>query len=104
MGFFDATPEKIEKWVSGGKVKKLIGCLTSNDAIIRRLATEGMARVGNKDVYQYCQTNATSDNEKIRWSITQMLGLMGTPQAIEILSKVQDPTSKIGMRKKKIEY
>ena len=101
MSLFGATPEKIEKWTAAGKVRKLIGALSSEDAVVRRMAAEGLGKIGSPAVLAYCRDNASSMEENVRWHITQILGIIGTPEAMKILENVQDPASKISMRIKK---
>jgi HEAT repeat protein len=95
MGLFGPTLEKVEKWTAGGKVGKLLDALTSDDAVIRETAAQGLAQVGGPEVLAFCRENAHSDNDDLRWHITQVLGLMGTPEAIKILEGVMEPSEKI---------
>lgn len=103
MGLFGPTPEKVEKWVQARKVKKLIGALNSDDAIVVRMAAEGLGKVGGSEVLQYCKDNAANENKDVRWQITKILGLIGSPAAMEILGTVQDPIDAIGRRVKKAQ-
>ena len=97
MALFGPTSEKVEKWVATGKINKLIGALQSSDAVIRRLAAEGLGKIGGPQVLDFCKENASSMDENVRWHITQILGLIGTPEAMKILETVQNPAEKIGM-------
>jgi len=101
MGLFGPTPEKVEKWVSKGQVSKLISSLKSEDALIRRLASEGLAQIGGPEVMQFCKENARNSDEQLRWSVTQILGQMGTPEAMKLLGTVQDPSDAIAAQRKK---
>lgn len=101
MGLFGPTPEKVEKWVQAHKVEKLIGALKSDDAIVVRVAAEGLGQIGNSEVLQYCKDNATSENKDVRWQVTKILGLIGTPEAMDLLGKVQDPIAAMTKRVKK---
>jgi HEAT repeat protein len=101
MALFGASPEKVEKWIAKGNVKKLIGALTSEDAVIRRMTAEGLGKIGGPEVLEYCRENAVSSNQEIRWSITQILGIIGSPEAVKILETVRDPAEASGMRAKK---
>lgn len=101
MALFGPSPEKVEKWIAQGNVKKLIGALTSDDAVVRRLAAEGLGKIGGPKVLDYCRDNGTSTDQNVRWAITQILGMMGTPEAVKILESVRDPAEAIGMRAKK---
>jgi len=101
MGLFGPTAEKVENWTATGKVKKLIGCLKSDDAVIRRLASEGLAKVGGEEVLDYCRKNGQSTDTDVRWHITQILGMIGTSVAMEVLSTVEDPGAKWDEKAKK---
>ena len=95
MALFGPTPEKIEKWISKGSVGKLLKSLGTEDAIIKLMVVEGLAKLGNPEVLYYCKENATSENQEVRWQITKILGLIGTPEAMEILSMVEDPKDRM---------
>ncbi|MDP8223949.1 MAG: HEAT repeat domain-containing protein [Candidatus Lernaella stagnicola] len=95
MDLFEPTPGKVNAWAAKGNVKKLLGSLTSSDAVIRELSVEGLASIGSPEVLQYCRENADSADDIVRWDITRILGLIGTAEAIKILETV---------REKKINY
>ncbi|MCZ7582349.1 MAG: HEAT repeat domain-containing protein [Deltaproteobacteria bacterium] len=102
MSIFGVSAEKVEKWTQDGNAKKLLGALKSDDAVIRRLAAEGLAKVGGEDVLAYCKKNAQDPDKNVRWHITQILAMMGTPEAVRILAEVKDPTSEWDERAKKM--
>jgi HEAT repeat protein len=95
MGLFGPTPEKIEAWAAKGNVKKLLESVASTDAIIRELSVAALASVGSAEVLGYCRENAKSMDDTIRWDVTRILGLIGTPEALEILATVQEKKLKI---------
>jgi len=104
MALFGPTSEKIEKWAAAGNAKKLFSVLHSNDAVMRRAAIEGLAKVRGPEVFQYCRDNAHHPDQQVRWCVTQILGLIGTPEAMEILGTVLDPTDQMkrNIRKKNV--
>jgi len=91
MGLFGANPRKVEKWTESGNVTKLVKVLEASDIALRRMAIEGMAKIRDREVLDYCAMNAESPNETIRWNITQILGMIGSREAMEILASVKDP-------------
>jgi len=94
MGLFGISPKKVEKWAAEGNVEKLLGVLNYSDAAIRRLAVTELSKMRSKEVMDFCRKNANSDDEQLRWQITQILGLNGTPEAIKILEGVKQPKKK----------
>lgn len=103
MSLFGPSPEKIEKWTEQKNASKLLSCLSSDDATMRRLAAEGLGKVGGPEVLEYCKSNARNSDHNVRWHISQILGLMGTPEAMKIMQDVMDPTEAIkrGAKRKK---
>jgi HEAT repeat protein len=101
MSIFATTPDKIAKWVETRKVDKLVHALQSKDAVVCELATEGLAKIGGAEVLQYCRENARHSEQHMRWQITKILGLIGTPEAMKILETVEDPTDAIRRTAKK---
>ena len=101
MGLFGPTPEKIEKWISKGSVDKLVKYLSSEDAIIKQMSVEGLAKIGGPKVLSYCKSNANSMDDQVRWQVTKILGLIGTKQAMDILATVEDPGDRIARKHKK---
>jgi len=91
MGLFSTTLEKVERWTGERNVKKLLGCLTSSDAAVRRAATEGLGKIGGPEVIEYCRKNAQNPDDKTRWHVTQVLGQIGSPEAMAILGTVKSP-------------
>ena len=85
--------EDIDKWASKGNVKKLIGALKSSDALIRRQTVKALSEIGGPQVIEFCRENARSSNEQMRWHVTQILGLIGSREAVKILDTVKDPLS-----------
>jgi HEAT repeat protein len=100
MGLFGASPEKIEKWTEKGNIKKLIGVLNSDDAALKRMASDAMGKIGGQDVLDYCKENSENADDKVRWHVTQILGNIGTKEAMDILSTVNDPLNKMTKRLK----
>lgn len=100
MPLFETTISKVENWTATKNVKKLFGALSSADAVVQRAAAEGLSRIRTPEVLQYCRANAMDTNPKVRWHITQILGLIGTSEAMKILETVEDPTDAI---QKKLE-
>jgi HEAT repeat protein len=92
MSLLEPTAEKINKWTAERNVKKLLDALGAKDAAIQRLAVEGLSRVRGPEVFDYCRKNAKSEDRTVRWQVTQILGLIGTPDAMKILEAVDDPT------------
>ena len=92
MALFKPTIEKVQVWASKGNVKKLIEALSSSDAAVQRFAVEGLGKIGGRETLEYCRQNATNKDPKVRWHVTQILGLLGSPEAVKILSTVDDPT------------
>lgn len=95
MALFGPTPEKVAKWVDKKNVNKLIGALTSEDAMVRRKSAEGLGMIGGHEVLQFCKKNARNENKQVRWAITQILGMIGTPEAIQVMDSVMDPTDAV---------
>ncbi len=91
MKIFAVTSDKVAKWTNDRNVDKLVGALTDKDPVIRRLAAEGMAQIRSREVLDYCRGNAQSMDQNVRWAITQILGLIGSTEAMSILSTVRDP-------------
>jgi HEAT repeat protein len=91
MGLFSISPEKVERWTQEKNVKKLLGCLKSDDAAVRRMATESLGKIGGTEVLDYCRQNAQSPDDKTRWHITQILGQITSPEAMTILGTVKAP-------------
>jgi HEAT repeat protein len=95
MPLFGASHEKVEKWIADRNVKKLLDALKSDDATLRRSATEGLGRIRGPEVIAYCKNNAHHQDQNVRWNVTQILGLIGTPEAMKILAEVRDPTDEM---------
>ena len=91
MKLFGPTASRVEKWISDRKVKKLVETLGCEDGALRRRAAEGMAEIRSAEVLQYCSDNAQNPDKDVRWHITQILGLIGTPPAMRILANVRPP-------------
>lgn len=104
MGFMDkvfaATPDKVQKWAVERNVAKLSSALTEKDPVVRRLAAEAMAQIRGAEVLDFCKQNAHASDDNLRWSITQILGLIGTAEAMSILSDVRDPATRVVRTKK----
>ncbi|MCB1153032.1 MAG: HEAT repeat domain-containing protein [Deltaproteobacteria bacterium] len=97
---FGITPAKVEKWVAERNVAKLTQALEKGDGAVRRAAVEGLAQIRGGEVLQFCKDNARSSNEQVRWAVTQILGLIGTPAAMEILGTVKDPDEELAKKAK----
>ncbi|MBZ0270664.1 HEAT repeat domain-containing protein [bacterium] len=93
MALFGPTHEKIERWSAERNAKKLLGALSSDDSTIRRAAAEALGRIPSPEVLDYCRKRANSTDQNERWTVTQILGFIGTPEAMKILETVQDPNS-----------
>ncbi len=91
MKLFGPTTSRVEKWIAGRNVKKLIETLYDGDGALRRRAAEGMAEIRSAEVLDFCSDNAQNPDKDIRWHVTQILGMMGTPVAMKILAKVHPP-------------
>jgi len=91
MKLFGPTTARVEKWIAARNVHKLIETLHDGDGVLRRRAAEGMADIRSTEVLDFCKENAQSDDKDIRWHITQILGLIGTPGAMKILATVHPP-------------
>jgi len=91
MPLFGTKLDDVLKWAAAKDVKKLVGALKAPDAIVRRKAVEELARIRNVEVMKYCQENAQHKDRNVRWHVTQILGLIGTPQAMKILEQTEDP-------------
>lgn len=101
MALFATTPDKVQKWIDQGNAKKLIAALSSPDAVVRRLSAEGLGRIGGSEVMDYCKKNITNMDDTVRWHVTQILGLIGTPDAIKLMEMSGHPTDVIREKIKK---
>ncbi len=94
MKLFGPTASRVEKWIANRNVKKLIETLHDGDGALRRRAAEGMAEIRSAEVLEFCNENAQNPDKDLRWHVTQILGLMGTPGAMKILANVHPPKKK----------
>jgi HEAT repeat protein len=96
MKLFATTPQKVENWIAEKSVKKLLKSIDSSDPIIRRMVAEGLGIIGGPEVLKFCKDNARSDSSKLRWTITQILAQIGTPEALGVMETVEDPLGLVG--------
>jgi HEAT repeat protein len=101
MALMGVNTKKVGMWVEQRDVKKLLGALESDDIVIRRATAEGLAKIGGAEVLDFCRKNAVSPNKETRWQITQILGLIGTPEALKIMETVDDPIDQLMANVKK---